>query len=138
MGHPGTASRTAFAPRVRKAMSRSPATMLLLLLLATPAQSQSLDGGVIPTDYDLARLPAQPQLTHKEPIIVPQLMDRFEPNGARVRQRGIIIGKNLTKNVTVGIGLVDRKPRKSGYVPGLTDDGQRRSGKASVLMKLKF
>jgi len=60
-------------------MKRSPEIMLLLLFLATPSMSQSLHVSVIPTPYDLGRLSAQPQLTHKEPVIVPQLMERFEP-----------------------------------------------------------
>ena len=113
--------------------------MLLLLFLAGPGISQALDVSVIPTPYDLGRLSAQPQLTHKEPIIVPQLMEHFEPDGARVRQRGIIVGKDIAPNVTIGLGIADRKPRRSSYYPNLQpDDGSRRSGKASLLLRLKF
>jgi len=120
-------------------MKPSPEIMLLLLFLATPSMSQSLDVSVIPTPYDLGRLSTQPQLTHKEPIIVPQLMERFEPDGARVRQRGIIVGKDINPNVTVGFGFVDRKPRRSSFYPShQLDDSSRRSGKASMRLILKF
>jgi len=113
--------------------------MLLLLFVATPSMSQSLDVSVIPTPYDLGRLSAQPQLTHKEPIIVPQLMEHFEPDGAKVRQRGIIVGKDIAPNVTIGFGIADRKPRRSSFYPNLQpDDSSRRSGKASMLLRLKF
>jgi len=119
-------------------MKRSPGFMLLLLFLATPSMSQSLDVSVIPTPYDLGRLSAQPQLTHKEPIIVPQLVERFEPDGARVRHRGIIVGKDIAPNMTVGLGFVDRKSRRSSLYPNQPDDSSRRSAKASMLLILKF
>jgi hypothetical protein len=120
-------------------MKRSPGIMLLSLFLATPSMSQSLDVSVIPTPYDLGRVPAQPQLTHKEPIIIPQLVERFELDGVRVRQRGIIVGKDIAPAVTVGLGFVDRKPRRSGFYPdGQPDSSSRRSGKASMLLILKF
>ena len=113
--------------------------MLLLLFLATPSMSQSLDVSVIPTPFDLGQLSAQPLLTHKEPIIIPQLVVHFEPDGVRVRQRGIIVGKDIAPNVTIGVGIVDRKPRKSGFYPNLQpDDSTRRSSKASMLLKLRF
>ena len=126
-------------PRSRRSRKRSAGMILLLLFLATPNMSQSPDVSVIPTPYDLGRLSAWPQLTHKEPIIVPQLMEQFEPDGARVRQRGIIVGKDIAPNVTIGFGIADRKPRRSGFYPNLQpDDGPRRSGKASMLLRLKF
>ena len=120
-------------------MKRSREIMLLSLFLATPSMSQSLDVTVIPTPHDLGRQSAQPQLTHKEPIIAPQLMERFEPDRVRVRQRGIIFGKDINPNVTVGFGFGDRKPRKSSFYPGhQPGDSARRSGKASMLLILKF
>lgn len=120
-------------------MKRSLGIILLSLFLATPSMSQSLDVSVIPTPYDLGQLSVQPQLTLKEPIIAPQLVERFEPDGARVRQRGIIVGKDIATNVTVGFGFVDRKTRKSSLSPNHQPDGRsRRSGKASVLVILKF
>ena len=120
-------------------MKRSPGIMLLLLFLANPCMAQSLDVGVIPTPYDLGRLSAQPLLTHNEPIIVPQLMERFEPDGAKVRQRGIIVGMDPAPNVTVGLGFVDRKPRRSSFSPSYqSDDRPRRTGKASMLLIFKF
>ena len=119
-------------------MKRSPGIMLLSLFLATPSMAQSLDVNVIPTPYDLGRLSAQPQLTHKEPIIVPQLVERFEPDGVRVRQRGIIVGI-IAPTMTVGLGFVDRKARRSSFYPNRQpDDGSRRFGKASMLLILKF
>jgi hypothetical protein len=112
--------------------------MLLLLFLAGPGISQALDVSVIPTPYDLGRPSAQPQLTHKKPFIVPQLVEHFEPGGARVRQRGIIVGKDIAPNVTVGFGVVDRT-RRSRFYPHLQpDDSSRRSAKASMLLRFKF
>ena len=109
------------------------------MAFATPARSQVTDSTLIPTDFALTPLTAQPQLTQNEPIIVPQLTERFEPNGVRVRQRGIIVSKDITRNVMVGVGLVDRKRQRSGYLGDTQfDDGPRRSGKVSALLKLKF
>ena len=70
---------------------------------------------------------------------MPQVGDRFEPNGIGVRQRGIIVGTDIGRNVTVGLGFVNRKPRRSGYFPDTpADESSRRSGKVSMLLKLKF
>jgi hypothetical protein len=130
-----------------KAAKRSLGIMLLIFV-ATPSMAQSLDVSVIPTPYDLGQLTAQPQMTHKDTIIVPQLKDtiivpqlveRFEPDGARMRQRGIIVGKEIAPNMKVGLGFADRKPRKSSLSPNHQPDGNsRRSGKASILLILKF
>ena len=110
--------------------------LLSLLFLATPSMSQSLDVSVIPTPFDLERL-SLPQPTHREPVIVPQRVERFEPDGARVAQRGIIVGKDVAPNVTLGLGFVERKDRRSGLYPN-ADGNSRRSGKASALIILKF
>ena len=126
-------------PRIALNMAHAPGILLLCLLVAAPAKSQVTNVGLIPTDYVLTPLTAQPQLTQKEPIVVPQLTERFEPNGVRVRQRGIIVGKDISRNVMVGLGLVDRKRQRSGYLAGTqSDEGPRRSGKVSALLKLKF
>lgn len=114
------------------------AMVLFLLFPAAPGASRSLDEGIISTSFDLAHVPAQPRLTHKEPIIVPQFTERYEPDGVKVRQRGIIVGKDIGRNVTVGLGLVDRKSRKSTLSPFASDEGQRKSGKASMLVRYKF
>ena len=98
--------------------------------------SQSLDAGVVPTPFDLGQL-ALHQSTRREPIIVPQLMERFEPDGARVQQRGISVGNEIAPNVTVGVGFVDRKDRRPGFYPN-ADGNTRRAGKASAILVLKF
>lgn len=115
---------------------RSPGIILLVLFLATPSMSQSLDLSVIPNPFDLGQL-SLPQPTRIEPIMVPQLVDRFELDGARVRQRGIVVGNDIAPNVTVGVGFVDRKDRRSGFYPN-ADGNSRRSGKASAILVLKF
>ena len=114
------------------------AMVLFLLFSAAPGARQSLYEGIISTSFDLAQFPAQPRLTHKEPIIVPQLTERYEPDGVKVRQSGIIVGKDIGRNVTVGLGLLDRKQRKSSFSPTVSEEGIRRSGKASVLVRYKF
>lgn len=108
-----------------------------MLLLAAPGVSQPLHYSIVATPYDLARVPAQTPLTQNEPIIVPQFVERFEADGVKVRQRGILVGKDFGRNLTVGIGLVDRKSRKSSFAPSL-EEGPRRSGKASMLIRYKF
>ena len=112
--------------------------VLLLLLPATPGASQSLEEGIISTSFDLAQVPAQARPTRKEPIIVPQFTERYEPDGIKVRQRGIIVGKDIGRNVIVGLGFVDRKSRKSSFSPNLSEEGPRRSGKASILVRYRF
>lgn len=115
---------------------RSPGIIFLALFLATPSMSQSLEVSVIPTPFDLGQL-SLPQPTRREPIMVPHLVERFELDGARVRQRGIVVGNDIAPNVTVGVGFVDRKDRKSGFYPN-ADGNTRRSGKASAILVLKF
>ena len=111
--------------------------LLPSLFLAAPGASQTPGENIVATPFDLARAPSQTPLTQSEPIIVTQFVERFEPDGAKVRQRGILVGKDIGRNMTVGIGLVDRRTRKSGLAPGL-DESPRRSGKASMLLRYKF
>ena len=119
-------------------MKRSPAIALLLLCLATPGMSQPLDVSVIPTSFDVGQLSTRPQLPQKEPIIAPPLVEVTEAY-RKSRQRGIIVGKDIAANMTVGFGFVDRKPRRSSFSPNHQDDsGARRSRKASMLLILKF
>ena len=120
-------------------MTRSSTIMLLSLFLATPSMSKSLGVTVIPTSFDVGRLSALPQKPPEEPIIAPPLVERTETDGSRMRRRGIIVGKDIAPNMTVGFGFVDRKPRKSSYSPGHQVDGSsRRSRNASMLFILKF
>jgi hypothetical protein len=108
----------------------------LLLFVATPGIAQSLR--LVPSDFDLGRLSVQPRPSPKEPIIVPQFVERFEPDGVRVRQRGILIGQQIAPNVTVGLGFVERKNRRSGFYPTQPDGNARRSGKASTVLIVRF
>ena len=112
--------------------------VLLLLLPGTPAVSQPADEEIVATPFDLASFPVPPLLAPKEPIVVPQFRERYERDGTKVRQRGILVGKDIGRNMTVGLGFADRKPRKSALSPVLSEEGQRRSGKASMLFRYKF
>lgn len=107
------------------------------LFLAAPSLSQTAGDTIVATPFDLAQAPTQTQLTRSEPIIAPQFVERFEPDGAKVWQRGIIVAKDIAPSVTVGLGFVDRKSRKSGVSPHLSD-GPRGTGKASLLLKYRF
>jgi hypothetical protein len=112
--------------------------VLFLVFPATPGASQSLQDGIISTSFDLAKVPAQALPTRKEPIIVPQFTERYDPDGVKLRQRGIIVGKDIGRNVVVGLGFMDRTSRKSSFSPNLSEESPRRSGKASILVRYKF
>ena len=120
-------------------MKRSCAIALLLAFVATPGWAQSIDASLSTTSFGVERLLALPRQSLNAPIIAVRLIEYAEPRGSIARQRGIFVGQDVTSSVSVGLGLLEMKPRKSALSPDpQLDGGSRRSRKAAIRLTLKF
>jgi len=119
-------------------MQRSAAIALLLAFVATPGWAQSFDVTRATTSFGVERLSALPRLSLNGPIIEVRVI-AYKPRRSRARQRGIVVGQDITSTLSVGLGLLEMKPRKSTLSPDPQLDGSsRRSRKAAILLSLKF
>lgn len=74
-----------------------------------------------------------------KPSLRVQRTDEFTFAGARERQSSIVAGMDVSPNLRVGIGLFDKKKRKSSLAPDPQLDPSRRGGKrASIGFTLRF
>jgi hypothetical protein len=120
-------------------MRRSAASALFLAFVATPSWAQSFDATLSTTSFGVERLSALPRLSLNSPIIAVRVIEYTEPRGSRARQRGIIVGQDITSILSVGLGFLEMKPRRSTLSPDPQLDGSsRRSRKAAILFTLKF
>lgn len=120
-------------------MQRSAAIALLLAFVATPGWAQSFDVTRATTSFGVERLSALPRLSLNGPIIAVRVIAYTEPRRFPARQRGIVVGQDITSSLSVGLGLLEMKPRKSTFSPDRQLDGSsRRSRKAAILLTLKF
>jgi hypothetical protein len=89
--------------------------------------------------FDAWKVEAEPRLPVKKPIITLPLGDYTRPDGTRTSLRGVIVAKEVAPDVTIGIGLLGMKPKRSTFAadPAL-DGGSRGSRKAAVRLTMKF
>ena len=123
-------------------MKRSPGILLVMLLplaAASPSEAQSLNPSPLEHSFDVWRVTAQPTRTRTDPVIALPLTEQIKADGSTTRLRGILLAKEVTSNVTIGLGLLDMKPRRSRLSPNPGLDGSSRgSRKAAVRLSVKF
>jgi hypothetical protein len=119
----------------RAAMLRSVAIamMIPLAVAAGPAAAQSAP-----------QARSTLNLTTAEPALVAgnrgfdlSIGDYVDESGARQKRRGIVFGREIAPNATVGIGLFERS-RRSHLGPQLDTVTQRRSRGAAVGLSVRF
>lgn len=118
--------------------------VLLMLAAATPglAQPPAWDQPENPASkYSLApwRAGGEPTQGLKSPSIRLPIIEQPEVDGSRTRLRGVIVSTDVSPNVTIGLGLLSMKPRRSTMSadPAL-DSGSRSSRKAALRLTMKF
>lgn len=121
-------------------MKRSLGILLLPSLAgASPSEAQSINPNSPEYSLDVWRVTAQPRRMRTDPIIAVPLAEQIKVDGSRTQLRGILLAKDIAPNVTIGLGLLDMKPRKSRLSPNPGLDGSSRgSRKAAVRLSVKF
>jgi len=118
--------------------------VLLVLAAAAPgiAQPPIWDNPEnSPSKYSIDpwRVGAEPRQRLRNPAIRLPITELPEANGSRTRLRGVIVSTDVATNVTLDVGFVSMKPRRSSLSadPAL-DSGSRSSRKAALRLTVKF
>ncbi len=121
-------------------MVRPIAFVLLLVGAATAASAQRFDASRSAQRLNLSSSSTPQERTPATtPVISLPIAEYAKANGARVRQRGIIIGTDIAPNITFGLGFGDLKPRKSALSPEpQRDAGSRKSRNAALRLNVRF
>lgn len=113
-----------------------PSIVLVLVLLPSPCIAQSAIPAPLP---DVWHVSAATREGRRDPIIAVPMVEQIRTDGSRARLRGVLIAKEVASNVTIGLGLLDMKPRKSALSPNPGLDGSSRgSRKAAVRLSVNF
>ena len=116
-----------------------PIAFVLLVGAATAAGAQPLDSTRPAQRLNLSSSTPHERTPATTPVISLPIAEYAKANGAKVRQRGIIIGTDIAPNMTFGLGFGDLKPRKSALSPEPQRDARsRKSRNAALRLTVRF
>jgi hypothetical protein len=106
------------------------AVLLMALLWAAPALAQDPAAPL-----KLQPAPSEPDLKLGRGSFALPIIDYQAPDGTFRRGQGIIVGRDVSPNATVGIGFFKTKPK---YSDGVTAPVAGKSKKLAVGLSLRF
>jgi hypothetical protein len=106
------------------------AVLMVALLWAAPALAQESAASL-----KLQPAPREPELTLGRGSFALPVIDYRAPDGTLRHGRGIIVGRDLSPNATVGIGFFKTKPK---YSDGSMTPVPGKSKKLAVGLSLRF